>query len=312
MTAQITAFISRSRAGLVNPKSVSRNITPQNGGVTIHYGGLAQAAANPDSDHALCYRAWRGWQNYHMKTRGFVDVAYTGAFCNHGYAFAGRGAGVRTGANGTSDGNQNYYAIVWIGGEGQKPTQAALDAADWWIRALRRIGQAGDRVVPHLFHKSTACPGTPLKSYSWSRDGQVIEDNGSPPPREEEEPAPAPREEPTPSPVSAQVADIQRALEVTPDGKWGPKTDARALEMRKAAQAKTGYPVNIYRSFDIREVQGVIDTKVDGIWGPNSQRSMREWVKEFQTALRVGADGKYGPISDGKFLTLRRRYLNNY
>lgn len=174
MTAKIAGFVSRAAAGLRAPKSVSHNITPASGGVAIHYGGPRQPVADPGASHAKCVATWKAWQTFHMNTHGWVDIAYTGGFCNHGYAFAGRGAGVRTAANGTNTGNQNFYAVVWIGGEGQVPTQAALNAADWWINELRRLGKAGKAVRPHRFFKSTGCPGNQLVAYANSRHDRAI------------------------------------------------------------------------------------------------------------------------------------------
>ncbi len=161
MTARIAGFVTRADAGLRGPKSVSQSITPGGGGVGIHYGGPRQPAADSGADHSKCVSTWKAWQNYHMGTHGWSDIAYTGGFCNHGYAFAGRGQGVRTAANGTNSGNQSYYAVTWIGGDGQTPTPEALDAADWWVEQLRKSG-SGRKVKPHRFFKPTGCPGDPL------------------------------------------------------------------------------------------------------------------------------------------------------
>lgn len=301
MTAQITGFVTREEAGLRRPRSVSRNITPERGGVSEHYGGGPQSAAHPGSDHDQCIYTWLGWQDYHMDKHGWVDLAYTGGFCNHGYAFAGRGAGVRTAANGTNVGNQNFYAIVWIGGEGQTPTQEALDAADWWLEKLRGAG-AGNAVKPHNFFKPTGCPGDPIEAHAASRDG-VTDFRETPK-----------KEEPTPPPVKATtiVHRVQRSVDATVDGMWGPKTDTRVILMRTASRVKAGWPVKANLYFDIEDAQRIIDTDVDGIWGPLSQAALVAWVKEFQKILRVKSDGYWGPKTDGKLLSIRRRSLNNY
>lgn len=173
MTARITGFVTRADAGLRKPKSFSRNIAPEKGGVAPHYGGPAQRAAEPGASHERCIYTWKAWQDYHMDAKGWADIAYTGGFCNHGWALAGRGVGVRSAANGTNDGNYRFYAVTWIGGDGQTPTQLALDAADWWVAELREAG-AGMAVKPHRYFKSTKCPGDPLVSYASSRDGREI------------------------------------------------------------------------------------------------------------------------------------------
>jgi peptidoglycan hydrolase-like protein with peptidoglycan-binding domain len=173
MVARIAGFVTRADAGLRQPRSVSRNITPNQGGTAGHYGGPRQPAAAPGADHAVCLRTWRGWQAYHMDRHGWSDIAYTGGYCNHGFAFAGRGAGVRTAANGTNDGNQNFYAVVWIGGEDDVRTEEAYDAFEWWVNELRMQG-AGMAVRPHDFFKSTRCPGPATRAHCAHIDGQAI------------------------------------------------------------------------------------------------------------------------------------------
>lgn len=161
MTAQIVNLVSRAEAGLRKPRSASTDIAPSRGGVALHYGGPKQRI----NTHADCVKTWRGWQDYHMDHHGWSDIAYTFGVCDHGYLLAGRGIGVRTAANGTDAGNDAFYAICWIGGEGQTPTKAALDAIEYGIHLLRSAGSgngAGTAVRPHQWFKGTACPGGAL------------------------------------------------------------------------------------------------------------------------------------------------------
>lgn len=163
-------FLTRSELGLREPRSFSRNISPDLGGCAVHWGGPAPTI----NSHADCVRTWRQWQDFHMDERGWVDIAYTMGFCQHGYVFAGRGYGVRTAANGTNDGNQRFYAFVWIGGQGQQPTQAALDALDWCIAEARRNGSAGREVRPHALFTGSQCPGYDLTVHARSRHLQDV------------------------------------------------------------------------------------------------------------------------------------------
>lgn len=165
--ARIAGFVTRADAGLRAPVSVSHNITPSAGGCAVHYGGpgtVGGRAADP-STHARCAATWRAWQAYHMDTHGWVDIAYTGAYCQHGYAFAGRGFGVRTAANGTDDANQRYLAFVWLGCSGdEQPSAQAISALEWWISEARRAGGAGSDVQPHGALFPTDCPGDALRA----------------------------------------------------------------------------------------------------------------------------------------------------
>lgn len=153
----IAGFVSRDDWGAALPRSFSRDVHPERGGVGVHYGGDTP----PPHSHAGCVATWRGWQRYHQIDRGWADVAYSFGFCNHGYVFAGRGFGVRTAANGTDDGNERFLAACWIGGGTDVPTPEAHAALAWIISEARRLG-AGREVRPHRYFKSTTCPGVSL------------------------------------------------------------------------------------------------------------------------------------------------------
>lgn len=184
MTARIAGFDSREALGLARPRSVSRRITPERGGCAAHYGGPAQRLTG---GHEQCRKRWREWQAYHMgPQRGWSDIAYTGGFCDHGFALAGRGFGVRTAANGVNSANDGFYAFCWLGGEGESPTRAALDAFEWWVREAREHGRAGPVVKAHQEFKQTACAGGALSAYARTLSGRPIEgaadQQQSPPP----------------------------------------------------------------------------------------------------------------------------------
>lgn len=185
MTAQIVGVVTREQAGLRKPKNrPSTNINPEDGGACCHWGGTFQRIGG----HSRCIAIWLSWQKYHMSpgglgaTNGGNDIAYNFGYCNHGYIFVGRGWGVRSGANGSSFGNQNYHAFVWIGGSGDgAPTRLALDALDWLILEGRRRG-AGDRVRPHADFKSTTCAGSFINKHAVSRDNKSIRKPAPPQP----------------------------------------------------------------------------------------------------------------------------------
>lgn len=170
MTAHAVGFVTREACGLRKPRSVSKKIHPASGGVAVHYGGPAVLTPN----HLACLHVWRGWQDFHMDGHGWVDIAYTMGYCQHGYVFAGRGAGVRTAAQGTNDGNDRFYAAVWLGGAGQVPTPRALNALEWCIAELRRAGGAGLAVEPHSSFHTTECPGDPLRAFVHKIDGKSL------------------------------------------------------------------------------------------------------------------------------------------
>ena len=223
---------TRTQLGLSSPKSASRNITPARGGVAVHYGGGRQGITE-GTNHARCESLWRGWQSFHKNGRGWADIAYTGGFCQHGYAFAGRGAGVRTAANGTNTGNQYYYAVVFLGGAGDVPSDDAVAALKWWVATLRKSG-AGDRVVGHRDLFSTACPGEHLLRVARSLDRRRVDVSDGP------DPLPVPAVPVDGRLNRATVETAQRLFNrdrrkvaywprLVVDGEWGPQT-SRAFQ----------------------------------------------------------------------------------
>ncbi len=177
----MATFVSRSAWGARNPTSQSTDITPQNGGVTIHYvDGVPVARA----DHAECAGQVRGIQNHHMDGNGWADIAYTYLTCVHGYVFEGRGPGHRTAANGTTSGNQNWYAVCGLvgGADGtyDPVTPELVDAFHWSIGTLRSTGGAATGINRHMDHLSTSCPGQ-LSAYVLDGSLEPDGDEGPPP-----------------------------------------------------------------------------------------------------------------------------------
>lgn len=168
-------FVTRAEWG-ARSASTSTDITPA--GVAVHWEG-PHIGTFP---HSSCAALVRGIQAYHMDTNGWADVAYSAIACPHGYIFEGRGPGHRTAANGTDDGNQRFYAVCFLGGEGDDFTaearQAINDAIDW-------LG--GGEIVGHRDLTSTACPGDEISA--WVRAGHPSPGGTTPappPPTEEE------------------------------------------------------------------------------------------------------------------------------
>jgi hypothetical protein len=262
MGAQIAGFVTRDEAGLRPPRSVSYNVDPDRGGVAVHYGGNG----GPPADHGNCIKRWRAWQNFHMDSRGWVDIAYNFGYCNHGYVFAGRGYGVRSAAQGTNDGNQRYLAAVWIGGGNAAPSQAALDALEWIISQVRKHG-GGDDVRPHRSFHSTSCPGNYLAKFAVSLSGKTIGSTTS---------KPKPKSKTT---AKAPVFPLPRGWY------FGPKSGPR--------ESVSGY--YSHRS-NLKRWQQQMRNRgwrigVDGLYGPETA----DIVKAFQKEKRLGVDGLIGP-----------------
>lgn len=137
-------------------------------GVAVHYLGTRYETR----DHARCAAYVRAVRDSHLRhpTENWVDIAYNLLVCEHGVVFEGRGAGRRSGANGSSAANRSHYAVcALLGASGLTvPPDAQLaglaDAVDY----LRERG-AGREVTGHRDHRATACPGDAL--YGWVQAG---------------------------------------------------------------------------------------------------------------------------------------------
>lgn len=125
--------------------------------------------------HSECDDVVRGIQNYHMDTQGWSDIAYNIAVCVHGYQYEGRGKGIGSAANGSTQANADWYAVCALVGEGdpQPPDliQGLKDAA-----ATCRSWGAGNGSCGHRDLYATACPGDDL--YALVRQG-VFTSGGS-------------------------------------------------------------------------------------------------------------------------------------
>jgi hypothetical protein len=156
----IESFVSRAAWGGRRPRHRRPRITPLLGGVTIHYVGGERVARE---DHADCAAQVRTIQDFHMDANGWSDIAYSYLVCVHGFVFEGRGPWNRTAANGSDEGNQNWYAVCGLVGGSpgayDAVTPELLLAFRRAIAALRINGGAGEGINRHRDHKQTLCPG---------------------------------------------------------------------------------------------------------------------------------------------------------
>ncbi|MQA94424.1 MAG: peptidoglycan-binding domain-containing protein [Streptosporangiales bacterium] len=152
-------YVSRSDWGAKYGRGPT-NITPQRGGVAIHWEGPKMGTF----PHSSCDDKVRGIERFHVQSNGWDGIAYTLLVCPHGYVFEGRGLGRRTAANGTNDSNQRYYAICALIGKGDAVPEALLDGMRDGVAYLRDH-DAGNDVKPHSAFFSTECPGDRLRKW---------------------------------------------------------------------------------------------------------------------------------------------------
>jgi len=152
----MATIIPRSGWRASAPKSTTPSDPKSLKGVVVHWFGSPRAA----SSHLECPKLLRSVQQTHQAGE-FSDIAYNHGVCPHGAIYELRGFERQTGANGNQTANRAYAAVVYMAGEGDKPTQAGLTALRWIIREWRRRG-AGREVIPHGKITGSACPGPEL------------------------------------------------------------------------------------------------------------------------------------------------------
>jgi N-acetyl-anhydromuramyl-L-alanine amidase AmpD len=133
-------------------------------GVAVHYTGTN---ADEQRLHENCAGRMRGIQAYHMDEQGWLDVAYNHVFCRHGVVFAGRGFGVRSAANGTTEANDAYFAVCFLGDDSAgraDVTPQARQALTALVREYRRRYPGARRIRPHSDFFATECPGDELRA----------------------------------------------------------------------------------------------------------------------------------------------------
>ena len=165
----MTTYVTRAQIGLRKPTNSTALVPAAVLNTAFHYPGMASTInAVGDAGFRRVCSALRGWQAYHMDTRGWSDIAYCVAIDQVGRAYTLRGINIKSGANGDNTVNQKYGAVLLVLGNNEEPSAAMAATAravmqDYrvrfsriprrptWHGAIRPGGTASD--------PSTDCPG---------------------------------------------------------------------------------------------------------------------------------------------------------
>lgn len=138
-------------------------------GTTCHYPASGNVTLADLTFEQVASRL-RGWRSFHVNTRGWSDIGYQVAVDGQGRLWDLRGIGrvpAASASKANPDANLEYGACLWIIGNSENPTPAAIAAYQhWrWTRWLDRFPHA-DAILGHgqVPGASTLCPGSRVRA----------------------------------------------------------------------------------------------------------------------------------------------------
>jgi hypothetical protein len=127
-------------------------------GVAVHW-----TVTPARADHAQCEADWQGVIAQHDRAGYRPSPAYNWGACQHGIRMEGRTWAIKSAANGTTEANRDYWAVVALNAPGDTPSPELLAT----LAAL--IDEAPDlesrTVRPHSDFFATACCGDELRAW---------------------------------------------------------------------------------------------------------------------------------------------------
>lgn len=126
-------------------------------GLVFHWPAMSRPVRGFDNVAA----ALRGWQAYHMDSRGYSDIAYQVAIDQDGNRYVLRGLRVQSGANGDTDVNDEFGAVLLILAPGEKPSAAMVREVRRVVIRHRALFPLSRDLLGHneVRPEPTACPG---------------------------------------------------------------------------------------------------------------------------------------------------------
>jgi hypothetical protein len=246
-------IIERAAWGAKAPSGSRNALNASPEGTTLHWEG-PKMGSRP---HAQCAALVRSIQAFHMgPQRGWSDIAYSLLVCEHGYVFVGRGRGIGSAANGTTDANRRRYAICALVGQGDPITPALIQGIKD-AHALCVSWGAKNAMNGHRDWIATTCPGQWL--YEQVRKGAFLKVGVT---------------RVIAKPASRATTAVRQAISAKPILRRGSKGTA----VRRLQQGlRTKFPA-------------YARIAVDGDFGPATDRA----VREFQRRSGLAADGVVG------------------
>jgi len=236
-------------------------------GTCVHWPGTT--ARIGDIGRARTASRLEGYRRFHTAAppigKGWNDIAYQVGVDQGGRAWSLRGVEFESAANGTTDLNDRYVALLLLLGPGETPSPAMLDTARW-VRSeviLDRYPGA-ELVVPHskVRPSGTECPGDEVRE-------AIVEGELSRPWTSSTDPAPE------------YVFTLRRYLMVGTDGRdveqWQRRCNALVAGTARDTKVDGDFGEDTERI--TRLVQRQLKVADDGIVGPvTAERARVRWA----------------------------------
>lgn len=250
----------------------------------LHWGGT-KVRDSANAGHVSGERATlRGWEEYHVDSKGWDGLAYDLAIGQSGRVYIVRGDARSAATSGDMDrdgipNNLEGDAVVCLLGQGQTPSDAMLDT-------LRHVCEAlGRTVVPHADAggTKTSCPGPELTEFTAKLNASTV----SAPPRADdkvEQPSPSSPEAAAAASTSPKVARPSR-----PSGNIVLTIEVSEVQIRSVGPDVARAQAHLRR----HGVSTGKAVKVDGKFGIRTEKALRQ----FQSHRGLTVDGIAGPIT---------------
>lgn len=126
-------------------------------GIALHWpGDDVRRESVPEVMAAL-----RAWQRQHIDVNGWRDIAYQEAVDQAGNVYRLRGFAYESAANGDTDTNDRFGALLLVLAIGERPSPQMMSGARRAIRRHQARHERSSLVVPHsaIRPAGTQCPG---------------------------------------------------------------------------------------------------------------------------------------------------------
>lgn len=126
-------------------------------GLALHWPGDSVRRETP----AEVMAALRSFQTQHVDGNGWRDIAYQEAVDQAGNVYRLRGLRYQSAANGDTDTNERYGAVLLLLAIGEKPSEAMRAAVRRVVTRHRQLFPRSTKLVPHsaIRPDPTDCPG---------------------------------------------------------------------------------------------------------------------------------------------------------